>query len=318
MIYLFYGTDTYRINEKIKVLSERFLAGDKSGINLEKLDGENLTYQKFDQAISTTPFLGDKRLIIIKNLLLKNKNNDLKIKIAERLKKISSDMIIFLVEEGQPDKRGKLFKELNKPKNSQKFDPLMGRKLTDWVIKKVSDYGAIIEDREADFLSLSVGPDLYRLENETKKLANYVLSQSRERIEEADIRLQVRAVFEPNIFEFIESLSKKDAQKAYTLKTQFIELGESENYLLSMIIYQYRNMIKISELKEMGKSMSEIAKEAKVHPFVVKKTFSILNNYSLSDLFTIYDILYESDLGIKSGKLESAVALDQVLAKLSV
>lgn len=318
MTYLFYGADTYRINEKLKALSERFLAGDESGMNLEKLDGATLTYAKFDQAISTMPFLGDKRLVIIKNLLLHNKDNDLKLKIAERLKKTSDDMVVFFVEEGEPDKRGKLFKELNKPKKSHKFEPLEGRKLSDWIKEKVIESGANIGSREADFLASSVGPDLVRLENEIKKLSNFCLSQERDRVEEADIELQVRANFEPNIFDFIESLSKKDAKKAYSLKTQFIDLGESENYLLSMIIYQYRNMIKIAELKDAGKSMPEIAKEAKVHPFVVRKTFSILNNYTLKDLFKIYKLLYKTDLGIKSGELEPPVALDRVLARLSV
>jgi len=318
MTYLFYGTDTYRINEKIKALTKRFLAGDESGMNLEKIDGERLTYQRFDQAVSTMPFLGDKRLVIIKNLLLQNKDNELKLKIAERLERISDDMVVFFVEEGEPDKRGKLFKELNKPKKSYKFEPLAGKKLSSWIVAEVQNAGAKIDNKEADFLASSVGPDLVRLENEIKKLANYVLSQDRERIEEADIELQVRANFEPNIFDFIESLSKKDAKKAYSLKTQFIDLGESENYLLSMIVYQYRNMIKIAELKDARKSMPEIAKEAKVHPFVVRKTFSILNNYSLKDLFKIYQLLYETDLGIKSGELEPSVALDRVLARLSV
>jgi len=318
MTYLFYGTDTYRINKKIKELSDRFLEGDKSGMNLEKLDGENLTYQRFDQAVSTMPFLGDKRLIIIKNLLLQNKDKELKIKIAERIEKISEETVVFFVEEGEPDKRGKLFKKLNKPKKSHKFEPLEGRKLNDWIQEKVAEMNVKIENREADFLASFIGPDLYRLENEIKKLSNFCLSQERERIEEADIKLQVRANFEPNIFDFIESLSKKDAKKAYTLKSQFIELGENENYLLSMVIYQYRNMIKIAELKEAGKSMAEIAKEAKVHPYVVKKTFSILNNYSLEDLFGIYSLLYKTDLGIKSGKLEPPVALDRVLARLTV
>ncbi len=318
MTYLFYGPDTYRINEKIKALSLRFLEGDESGMNLEKLDGENLTYAKFDQAVSTMPFLGDKRLIIVKNLLLLNKDNDLKLKIAERVKKISENTVVFFVEEGEPDKRGKLFKELNKPKKSYKFEPLSGKKLNEWISEKVVAGGVKIESKEVDFLASSVGPDLYQLENEIKKLSSYCLSQGRERIEEADIELQVRANFEPNIFDFIEYLSKKDAKKAYTLKSQFIELGENENYLLSMIIYQYRNMIKISELKDMGRSMSEIAKEAKVHPFVVRKTFSILNSYSLSDLIQIYHLLYKTDLGIKSGKMEPVVALDRVLARLTV
>lgn len=318
MIYLFYGEDTYRINQKVKELSARFLATDKNCINLEKIDGENLTYNKFDQAVSTMPFLGDKRLIIIKNLLKENRDNDLKANLSKRLDKISEEIVVIFAEFGEPDKRNKLFKTLNQPKRAYKFELLMGRKLANWISERVKGYEAQIGDREADFLALAVGADLIRLENEIIKLTNFVKSSNRNRIEEVDIKLLVRANNEPNIFDFIESISKKDTKKAYRLKNQFIEGGESENYLLSMIIYQYRNMIKIADLKEVGKSMPEIAKEAKVHPFVVKKTFSILTKYSLNDLLEVYEYLYNSDLKIKTGILEPAVALDRVLARLSI
>ena len=68
-----YGPDTFRSRRKLKEIKQKFIADvDKSGLNIEQLDGENLDLVNFEKAITSPPFLAKKRLVIIENVISKN------------------------------------------------------------------------------------------------------------------------------------------------------------------------------------------------------------------------------------------------------
>lgn len=292
------------------------MAADKSGVNLEVLEGQELTYEKFEKAVSALPFLGDKRLVIVENLITQNSDSDLKKQVGKKTDHISSQTVLVFVEKGEPDKRDGLFKKLNKPGKVKKFDELIGTKLREWIKKEVEYHKVKISPACADILAQAVGGDLWRLHNEIAKLTLYARSNGDFEIKKEDIKLLVRSNLDPNIFQFVESLGRKDPKKSFALLEDFIKKGENESYLISMIIYQFRNLIIVSELMERGVAVKDVAKEAKMHPFVVKKTAQIAKLYSIKDLKKIYQLLLDQDVLIKSGGVDLNVSLETIVAKL--
>ena len=75
-IFLFFGDDTYSLNEKLNFWKEEFVKKQGNNMNLEVLDGTAIDGNQIESAISSAPFLGDKRLVIIKNYLSANKVNE--------------------------------------------------------------------------------------------------------------------------------------------------------------------------------------------------------------------------------------------------
>jgi DNA polymerase-3 subunit delta len=96
---------------------------------------------------------------------------------------------------------------------------------------------------------------------------------------------------------------------------EFIEKGEDENKLLSMVVYQFRTLIIIKDLIERGKPSGRVASEAKLNPYVVQKSLPIVKKYSLPELVKFYNFLYQLDLKIKTGQIEPAMAIDFVVAR---
>ena len=347
MTYFLYGLDFYRIKEKERELVSQFLAGDENNINLEKIEGEELTLGRFEQAISAVSFFSREKVVVIRNFLLENKDSELKAKIADRLKNSGQIKLIF-VEYGQPDKREKIFKVLTKSKShsrprikygassdrestnilsadpwvkpgddkiiNQYFGLLSDYELKQWIIDIVKKHDFIIERIAIDALALSVGADLWRLTNEIEKLVLYAGSQNRQQIEIDDIKLMVESEYNPNVFHFIEALAGGDKKISVTLLQQFLNNGENENYLLSMIIYQFRTLIIIKDLLERGISISKIASEAKISPYVIEKCLPLAKKYPLEELKNFYQQLYQFDIKIKTGLLQSRVAIDLLVA----
>lgn len=313
MINFLYGDDTYRIKEEERRILSQSLADDKSGINLDKFDGEEINFSDFDKAVSSGSFFGGQRVVLIKNLITKNKDKDLKTKIADKILNGVSAETIF-IEYGQPDKREKLFKTLSKTARLKLFEPLPEKEIKKWIKEKVEKSGGEISASGIDSLTDALGSDLNRLEQEINKLILYVKSRNKDQIDQTDIAEMVKSVADPNIFNFIESIAGRSKKRAVKLLAEFLDKGEDESRLFAMIIYQFRILIVIKDLLDRGKSPYSIASEAKLNPYVVQKSLPILKNYSLDDLIDYYQFLYQMDLKIKTGQIEPKVAIDLIVA----
>ena len=178
--------------------------------------------------------------------------------------------------------------------------------------------GGGIERAASRKLLLLIGDDLESIANEIDKLALFAKSRGRSEISESDADEMVRAKYAPQIFPFIESVVSGKSKEAFEVLEEFYEVGENENYLISMITYQYRTLISIADFQRRGVASNLIAKEAGIHPFVLSKSLPILERYSWEKLLLAYQRILEADSSMKNGKVEPRLALDLLVAKLSM
>ena len=315
MIIFLYGEDSYRSRQKLNQIKEKFKKSDPSNINLAILDGEKTSLEEIRKTIQAVPFLAKKRLVIIENLLTKNKNKTLLEELANYIKKrkISESTVLVFWEENKPDERTKLFKLLKKPGRAQEFKLLSGYSLSRWIKGEIEKRGGKIERKAIEKLAAYVGNDLWQMSNEIDKLISY---QALKPITSENVEVLVKAKLDTNIFNLIDAIGEKNRKGALKLLQDQIESGAHPLYLLTMIIYQFRNLLIIKDLIEQGLNQYQIQKETKIHPFVVQKTFSQARNFSLNELKKIYQKLLETDIALKTSKIEPNLALDLLITKL--
>lgn len=311
MILFLYGEDTYRLKQKVRELKNRFIDASLGDTNLSILDGKMISYDEIVRQILAMPFLAKSRLIIIENIIRDGKP-EVREKIVEFLPKIPISSVVVFVEEGVPDKRTSLFKKLNQPKVSQEFPLLDETQLRRWIKKEVEARGGEIEPEAVSKLVEYVGNDLWRLSNELDKVTGYRLQVTADSIE-----LLVKPQIESNIFNLIDSIGAKNKKRALQELHNLIENGQNELYILSMIVYQFRNLLIVRDFVERGVSNQyDLSKKASLHPFVAGKTLSQARNYTIDNLKKIYQMLLDFDLKMKTGQLEPRTALDLLVVKL--
>ena len=84
-----------------------------------------------------------------------------------------------------------------------------------------------------------------------------------------------------------------------------------------MIVYQFRNLLIVKDFLERGvTSQWDLSKKAGLHPYVAGKTLVQAKNYSIDDLKTIYQMLLEYDLKMKTGQIDPKTGLDLLVVKL--
>ncbi len=318
MVIFLYGQDTYRLTQKLREIIEGYKKIHKSGLNLRFLDfsgsAEELNFQDFKDAFQQRSIFKEKRLIVLTNIF---SNKDLKQSFLKNIKNLTdSKDVIVISEKNKILANDPLFKILKKKVICQEFKPIKGQSLENWVKKEIEKYKVKIEPEALQQIIDFIGNDLWRFSNEIKKLVNYKGKNSNLIITKQDIELLVRPKVEPDIFQTINFLASKNKKQALSLLKKHLEKGDSPLYLLSMISFQFRNLLMIRELIDKNRPYFVISKETKLHPYVVKKSHAQAQRFSLSELKKIYQKIFEVDLNIKTGKLEPETALELLITQI--
>jgi DNA polymerase-3 subunit delta len=320
MILFLYGPDTFRSKRKLQEIINQYRLKYKSGLNFAKIEAtEEGWFEELQKRLETVSMFQEKKLIILKNVLTLSKSFQEKIKNYLNEKKLfeKKDIILFFFEEGEIKKTSPLFKLLFKNAfKKQEFAKLSPAKMKLWIEKEVKNLGGKIDCKAIVSLINYFENNLWQIEQELKKLIAFKKGKE---IKKADVENLCKANLDPNIFETIESISKKDKKRALKLILEHLEEGENEIRILSMIVYQFRNLIKIkSLLTEDGHPLDlyQAQKKSKLHPFVFKKTLPIAQNFSMEELKNIYQKLLELDFKIKTGKIEPKLGIEMFVIEL--
>jgi len=317
MIKLFYGEDTYSLSHELKEIEKIFSNENFGDININKFEGGALSFDQLIRSASALPFLADKRLVIIKNFL-RDGDEKLRDYISENINKFPDSSEMIFIEEGEINKNLKLFKLFIKMKAAKHFPLRQGYELEKWLKDYAEKNKIAIGISAIKKLISAAGNNGWRLTNELKKLDLYRISLGKNEIEESDIEQMVESENDPNIFDFIDALGERNAKLAIKHLQELFKSGKNENYILTMVIYQFRNMLLIQDLLSRGVKQPAIAKEADLHPYVAGKTMRLLGNFDMPLLRRIYYRLMQTDIDIKSGRIDSRLALEKLLADLTI
>lgn len=316
MISILTGENEFAIKKSIQKVKDQFVQKAGSDFGISKVSAQD-SLGKITDALKTNSFFSEYRLIIISDFL-KLAADDAK-KIIEILKKIDRKTIVILYSIGKTDKRK--IKTWSKPEfKIKEFSSEIN--VSRFVTAKITSDKIEISDEARERFLQYIGNDFYRAENELEKLTTYC---SGKKIQVADVESIVSPNIDSSIFDFVDAISAKNTQKALGELNKLLMNNENENYILTMIIYGFRNIILVKSAYEKEKSLQprsgqanyKIASKLKMHPFVVSKTLGIVDRFSFKQLQTIYEKLLSADLSLKTGRQEPKLLLEMLVSYLS-
>jgi len=315
MIIFLYGQDSYRSRKKLNEIIEQYKKTHKSGLNLRYFE-DKLDFEDLKNELQTVSMFEEKKMLVLRNVLDSLKKEEGFIDFLKKIK--DSDNLLIFYEEKDADDRTSLAKFLKKEAKSQQFDLLTGAKLKSQVKEELEQYQAKIDPLALEKLIEYVGSDFWQMANEIKKLVNYAKGRI---IEVKDIELLIKPKIEPEIFKTIDAVSYKtgfssNRKRALELIHNHMEKGDHPLYLLSMINFQFRNILLVKDLLERSQPYYTILKATKLHPFVVKKSYEQANKFTLAELKSIYRKIFQTDLAIKTGRLDPALALELLIISI--
>ena len=288
-------------------MAAKYQASNASNPGVERVEGSKLEPKTMANILQASPFLANSRLVIIENLGTNKPAAEQAIKLLDIIP--STTVVVFT--ESAADQRTTWFKTLSSKAKTVVFAPLSPGQLNVWIKKQVVVGGGSIDGSAVQMLIQCCGDDQWRLSGEINKLLAYNLVISTETISE----LVVPSV-EANIFELTESVVLGDLRQASGSLAAILQNGAAVLYVLSMLQWQLRNLLlaKTSGATSAG----ELAKKAKLGPFVAEKALKLAKNISLEQLLAAFEQSIEADYQIKSGGGKDLVILEQLVLKLTI
>jgi DNA polymerase-3 subunit delta len=328
LLHVLIGEDDYSLRQALEEIKESI--GDAASLmtNTTVLDGKSVTPEQVRSASETMPFLADKRLVIIEGLLERfeskvrtgrkkasrqNAPSEEYRAIAEAMKNLPpfTELVIVggRIRAGNP-----LLRELSASARVRNFPALNQAQLRQWVERLIRAAGSSISPQALTVMVRFVGNDLWAMANEVDKL---VLFTAGRRIEEADVMAIVSSAREDSVFSMVDAVLEFRTGAAQLLLQQMFRQGMAPAQLLVMLSRQVRIILQVREMRAQGQSRNDIQTKLGLNSeFVLRKAWEQADKYSALRLRELYHRLLETDISIKTGRMDGEIALSILVTEL--
>ncbi|MFA5644661.1 MAG: DNA polymerase III subunit delta [Patescibacteria group bacterium] len=338
MIIFFYGENDFKISQKIKELQNKFVQEvNKDGQSIFKFEGEKLKKEDFISQINNDSLFSEKKMVIIFDLI-KNKQKGIFKKLLEYLKKdkINNSADIFIFIERNIKSKGtagllkagsikdlplnleekELYTFLKIQKYSQEFKNYTGSELSNFIKNELNRYNLKIDNKEIQLLIAITGNNPWNVYNEIKKIAHYKFSEEDKKVNQKDIEKISSEIFSENIFNFTDAISAKNTKQALKLLEEQYSAGSEPDYILTMLLRQFKILLQIRELLDQNYNSQKIISALKLKPFIVNKGINQAKNFESQTIKKIINKLSEIEINNRSGLTNIKANLGLIIAKL--
>lgn len=300
MIIFFYGAETFQPEQKIAALKEKFLARNPSGAGMQSFDcaDPSFIFHVLRDALCAQNLFVAKQLIVIKNVFSCGEDDQKALRTIMGTHDRAT--VIVLWEPSVPKSSNKFFAYLRTHADKQqRCDLFSGQKCIAWMHAHLATIAAdvTITSEAALLLMTWTGEHLGRLATELQKLASFI---GRGSITADAVRTLVLPRLDADVFATIGALASRQRHALFALERQLAK-GDDPFYILSMYVYQMRVLLMVSDCVRGQMPIHDIAKQTKLHPFVVQKSLGALRAFSHEHLVALYRHLADLDHQVKTG-----------------
>lgn len=305
MIVTLNGENSFELQTELKKLNSDF-ESEHGDLAIERIDCEEADFQQIQSAMTGLPFLSSKKLVVLRR---PSTNKQFVEQVEQILGDVPESTDVILVEP-KLDKRLAYYKFLKKKTDFREYSELDLSGIAQWLVEQAKANNGTISMSDARYLAERVGVNQQLLAGEIEKLLLYNPTITRKTID---------LLTEPNpqstIFQLLESAFAGNTKQAIKLYEEQRSMKVEPIQIIAMLAWQL-NVLAI--IKTGGnKSAPEIAKEAKLNPYVVSKSQGIANKLSLSQLKHLVGDLLDIDTSSKRTNIDTDEALKKYILSLS-
>jgi DNA polymerase III subunit delta len=305
MITTLSGSNSYALRAAQKTLVDDFISryGDMA---LEQLDGEEASLERLSEALTSAPFLAEKKLVLIRQ---GSANKQFAEKAPELLADVPETTDV-IVAEAKLDKRSSYYKYLKKNTEFKEYGELDASGLARWLGSSAKEQGGSLSSADASFLVSRVGQNQQLLANELDKLLLFDANITR-----ASIERLTDPTPQSTIFELLDAAFAGNTQRALQLYAEQRSLKVEPQQIIAMLTWQLHVLALIKTAGE--RSPEAIASEAKMSPYVIKKSMGIARKMTQAQLKELIQGIVALDIRSKRETFSIDDALQHFILTLN-
>lgn len=174
-----------------------------------------------------------------------------------------------------------------------------------WIAARATLLGVELAPDAINELGAAVGPDSERIDQELAKLGAFA---ARARVTGADVRALVSGAIETDIFELTQAVVRRDSRTAIRRLETLLTEGQAAQQILALLLWQFRVLLFASAMRS-GADAEKAARAIRSSAYAIGKWQAFARRVSRADVIRAYEVLYATDLAIKTGRIEPEMAM---------
>ncbi len=301
MITVLTGTNDFARAAELKRLIAEFVS-THGEFGLETIDAGEVEFGRLLESVSSLPFLASKRMIILENPTA----NKALVEGVETLLESVADTTELIMNERKFDKRLNLYKTLKKQADFREFTELDERGLAKWLADEAKARGGKLSNSDASYMVSRLGTDQLGLSHELEKLLIYDQNISRD-----TINLLTEPLPQSTVFDLLDSAFRADHKRTIELYQDQRKQQVEPQAIMGMLAWQL-HILAVVKFNEKS-SPETIAKEAKLNPYVVRKTLSLAKHLTQKEVKDMVAKALRLDIRLKSETIDADDAVQHFL-----
>lgn len=323
VFYYFYGDNPFAMEAALQSMRAQLHEKSDATLNHDRFNARDLSFGSLQEAASSAPFLGERRLIEVHDggeLLRRKEQRQAFLELIEKLPETTALVVVHELDLSRRralDKfqQGSEILEWVAANKDRAFERLFqlprGGAFAGWLMKHVADMGGTIEEDAARLLGEYVNDDPYLAHQEALKLLDYT-DRSRS-ITCQDVELQTPFYSQSDVFAMVDALGQRRLKEALGHLHRLLA-DEDSRYAFAMIVRQFRMLLIARSALDRGQ---DTAQALDAHPFVVRKVTTQAGNFDLERLERVYRRLFRIDIDSKTGQADLETELDCLIVDLT-
>lgn len=305
--YLFFGEESYLVQEYTTTLIERLLGAAPRDFNCDICNVDNDTLEDALSIARTLPMMATQRVVVLHGLQQLRKADWTHL---ERYLEHPSASTVLICSSSASDPK-KFPPRLWQSAVAVECSRLEGPKLSDWVTHTVTQRGYHITPEALQGLLHEQEPELRTIRQEIEKLCTYV--GERREITLDDVQEVTQTSRLQSIFALSDALGARQIGPAFTVVERLLDQGEPPLVVLSMMIRHVRLLWSVKQLEQQRRDIPQIAKTLGLPLAVCRQLSAQSQHFAVEHLRQLYVAALEADLAFKTSNKPPRAILEELV-----
>jgi DNA polymerase III subunit delta len=287
------------------------LAGPGAGFNHDVFELKESGLDTCLATARTLPMMAKRRLVVGKGV--DQVKADLLEPLVEYVADPNPSTCLVLVGD-KVDVRFKAFVALRKAGYLHVFQPLRDNALAGWLRSEARARKIEISGEATSALADLAGPELGRLSQALDQLSLYTGGRP---VGLDDVEELIAETRQRNVFELTKTIGAGDVPRALGLLANMLRNREPALRIQFMLARQMRQIWRAKELLAAGAARGEIASGVGISPYFLDDVLLPAKRMSRATLARAFERLYQSDLALKSSRVDEDLLISRLVQALA-
>jgi DNA polymerase III subunit delta len=315
-VYALIGGDMFYMGKVLQLLTQKFVDPNSRDFDFIQYFGGEIKNDSFMEQLDMLPFMGNKRVVIIRDL---DSIDDIKYlqKLPAYLKDPSPEVILILTAE-KIDARTVLGKEINE--RTMRIicrEPRYKNDIRNWLNAELGKRQVRMENQAKEFFCDTVQMSYCAAVNEFEKIILFTNGE-KDSITLQDVKSALGVARSSTIYELQDALGDQKCVQSLVMLEKMLQNDIEPIYIIYMINGFYQQLWRILLLLKRNMNQSEIMQRYMndVFPSFREKILRFAKNYTIPQIRRVFDLLMLADTDLKSSPIKKNVIMDLLIYKI--